>query len=152
MSPLLLAAIDSTGYKIVLLLHILTVVIGFAPAWFIPMMGRLAAKGDAEAGAQLEASILRFSLPGIVLAGLFGFALAGMSEKLYSMSQAWLSIAAVLWVVLLLVTVFVARPAVKALSAGDLAARGRVMAATGITHLTLIVMLYLMIFKPGLSV
>ena len=146
----ILAAVGSTGYNIVLLLHILTVVIGFAPAWFIPMMGRLAAKGDAEAGAQLEASILRFSLPGVALAGLFGFALAGMSEKAYSMSQTWLSIAAVLWIVLLAVIVLVARPAVKALAAGDLAARGRVMASTGITHLVLIVMLYLMIFKPGL--
>lgn len=146
----ILAAVGSTGYNIVLLLHILTVVIGFAPAWFIPMMGRLAAKGDAEAGAQLEASILRFSLPGVALAGLFGFALAGMSEKAYSMSQTWLSIAAVLWIVLLAVIVLVARPAVKALASGDLAARGRVMASTGITHLVLIVMLYLMIFKPGL--
>ena len=86
----------------------------------------------------------------MALAGLFGFALAGMSEKAYSMSQTWLSIAAVLWIVLLAVIVLVARPAVKALASGDLAARGRVMASTGITHLVLIVMLYLMIFKPGL--
>lgn len=151
MTTPVLAAIDSTGYKIVLLLHILAVVVGFAPAWFTPIMGRLIASGDKEAGVQLEASILRFSLPGIAIAGLLGFGLAGMSDKIYKMSQTWLSLAALLWIVLLLVVVFVARPAVKALAAGDMAARGRVMAATGVTHLVLIVMLYLMIFKPGLS-
>ncbi len=151
MTTPVLAAIDSTGYKIVLLLHILAVVVGFAPAWFTPIMGRLIASGDKEAGVQLEASILRFSLPGIAIAGLLGFGLAGMSDKIYKMSQTWLSLAALLWIVLLLVVVFVARPAVKALAAGDMAARSRVMAATGVTHLVLIVMLYLMIFKPGLS-
>jgi DNA mismatch repair protein MutL len=35
------------------------------------------------------------------------------------------------------------------LAGGDVAARGRVMAATGVTHVILLVMLYLMIFKPG---
>ena len=66
------------------------------------------------------------------------------------MSQAWLSIAIILWLVQLAVLFFVARPAFKALAAGDAAARGRVMASTGVTHLILLVMLYLMIFKPGL--
>jgi uncharacterized membrane protein len=73
-----------------------------------------------------------------------------MSEKYYKMSQAWLSIAAVLWVVLLALLFFVARPAIKAFRDGDAAARGRIMMATGISHLILVVMLYLMIFKPGL--
>ena len=140
---------DSTGYKIVLLVHILAVIVGFAPAWFTPIMGRLVASGDKEAGTQLEASILRFSLPGVALAGLLGFGLVGMSDKAYKMSESWVSIAAVVWVLLLLVIAFVARPAVKALASGDAAARGRVMAATGITHLGLIVMLVLMIFQPG---
>jgi hypothetical protein len=44
----------------------------------------------------------------------------------------------------------VARPAIKAFRDGNAAARGRIMMATGISHLILVVMLYLMIFKPGL--
>jgi hypothetical protein len=44
---------------------------------------------------------------------------------------------------------FLARPAFKALAEGAAEARGRVMAATGITHVILLVMLWLMIFKPG---
>jgi uncharacterized membrane protein len=143
-------ALTGTGYHIVLLLHVLTVIVGFAPLWLTPVMIRLTAAGDKAAADGLEVSILRFSLPGIGLAGILGFGLAGMSEKYYKMSQTWLSIAAVLWVVLLALLFFVARPAIKAFRDGDAAARGRIMMATGISHLILVVMLYLMIFKPGL--
>jgi len=143
-------ALTGTGYKIVLLIHVLAVIIGFAPLWLTPVMVRLTAAGDKAAADGLEVSILRFSLPGIGLAGFLGFGLAGMSEKYYRMSQAWLSIAAVLWVVLLALLFTVARPAIKAFRDGDAAARGRIMMATGISHLILVVTLYLMIFKPGL--
>ena len=142
-------ALTGTGYKIVLLIHVLAVIIGFAPLWLTPVMVRLTAAGDKAAADGLEVSILRFSLPGIGLAGFLGFGLAGMSEKYYRMSQAWLSIAAVLWVVLLALLFTVARPAIKAFRDGDAAARGRIMMATGISHLILVVTLYLMIFKPG---
>jgi uncharacterized membrane protein len=67
------------------------------------------------------------------------------------MSQTWLSIAAVLWIVQLVLLFFVARPAIKAFRDGNAEARGRIMMVTGISHLLLVVMLYLMIFKPGLS-
>lgn len=153
---MLFAAYIDTGYKIMLLLHILAVVVGFAPAWLTPVMVRLTANGDRAAADGLESSILRFSLPGLVLAGLLGFGLAGMSkvpgadEPLYKMSQPWLMVAILLWLVLLAVVVFVTRPAIKAFRDGDAKARGLVMAGTGVTHLILVVMLYLMIFKPGL--
>jgi uncharacterized membrane protein len=145
-----LAALNSTGYKVVLLIHVLAVIVGFAPLWLTPVMIRLTAAGDKAAADGLEVSILRFSLPGIGLAGILGFGLAGMSEKVFKMSQTWLSIAAVLWVVLLALLFFVARPAIKAFRDGDAAARGRIMMVTGISHLILVVTLYLMIFKPGL--
>lgn len=144
-----LANVDSGGYKVMLLVHILAVVVGFAPAWLTPILLRLNANGDGAAARALETSILRFSLPGIAVAGLVGFGLAGMSDEIYKVSQTWLSVAAVLWVILLLVLAFVARPALKALQAGDAAARGRLMMATGITHLILVVTLVLMIWKPG---
>ena len=145
----------NAGYKVVLLIHILAVIVGFAPLWLTPLLVRLTSNGDKAAADGLEVSILRFSLPGIGLAGLLGFGLSAMSkvdgatEPLYKMSQAWISIAAVLWIVLLAVLFFVARPAIKAFRDGDAAARGRIMMATGISHLILVVTLYLMIFKPG---
>jgi uncharacterized membrane protein len=144
-----LAALNSTGYKIVLMIHVLAVIVGFAPLWLAPVLVRLTAAGDKAAADGLEVSILRFSLPGIGIAGILGFALAGMSEKAYKMSQAWLSISAVLWVVLLALLFTVARPAIKAFRDGDAAARSRIMIATGISHIILVVTLYFMIFKPG---
>ncbi len=144
-----LAALNSTGYKIVLMIHVLAVIVGFAPLWLAPVLVRLTAAGDKAAADGLEVSILRFSLPGIGIAGILGFALAGMSDKVYKMSQAWLSISAVLWVVLLALLFTVARPAIKAFRDGDAAARSRIMIATGISHIILVVTLYLMIFKPG---
>lgn len=145
----ILAALNSTGYKIVLLIHVLAVIVGFAPLWLTPVLVRLTAGGDKAAADGLDVSILRFSLPGIGIAGLLGFGLAGMSEKAYRMSQTWLSIAAVLWVVLLALLFFVARPAIKAFRDGAAEARGRIMMVTGISHVILVVTLYLMIFKPG---
>jgi uncharacterized membrane protein len=151
----LFAAYMDNGYKVILLLHLLAIVVGFAPAWLTPVLVRLTAGGERAAADALDASILRYSLPGLGVAGLLGFGLAGMSkiegfeEPLYKMSQTWLVIAIVLWLVLLAVTFFVARPAIKAFRDGDVAARGRVAMSTGIAHLILVVMLYLMIFKPG---
>jgi len=148
-----LAAGFSSGYKIVLLIHILAVILGFAPLWLTPILVRLTANGDKAAADGLEVSILRYSLPGIGIAGILGFALAGMGKiggvKVFKMSETWLSTAVVLWLVLLAVLFFVARPAIKAFRDGNVAARGRIMMATGIGHLILVVMLYLMIFKPG---
>jgi uncharacterized membrane protein len=152
----LFAAYMDNGYKIMLLLHILAVIVGFAPAWLTPVLVRLTANGDRAAADGLEASVLRYSLPGIGLAGLLGFGLAGMSkvggsdEPLYKMSQPWLMVAILLWLILLAVVFFVARPAIKRFRDGDSGARGLIGMATGVTHLILVVMLYLMIFKPGL--
>jgi uncharacterized membrane protein len=152
----LFAAYMDDGYKAILLFHILMAIIGFAPAWLTPVLVRLTANGDRAAADALETSVLRYSLPGIGVAGLLGFGLAGMSkvegfdEPLYKMSQTWLVIAIILWLVLLAVTFFVARPAIKAFRDGDTAAKARISMSTGITHLILVVMLYLMIFKPGL--
>lgn len=145
-----LAEIGSTSYKITLAFHILAVIIAFAPAWLTPLLLKVAGVGDAKVSDALGLAVLRLSLPFVAIAGILGFGLAGMSDKVYKMSQPWLMIAAVLWIVQMAVLFFVARPAFKALSAGDAAARGRVMAATGITHLILVVMIYLMIWKPGL--
>jgi len=149
------AAVNSTSYKIVLLFHILAVVIAFAPAWLTPILFRVAGPTDKNAADTLGLAVLRLSLPFVAIAGILGFGLSGMSkdpgasEATFKMSQTWLSVAIVLWLVQLAVLFFVARPGFKALAAGNAAARGRVMAATGVTHLILVVMLYLMIFKPG---
>jgi len=146
---LILAATDSTGYKVMLLLHILAVIVAFAPLWLAPVLLRLTAAGDKAAADGLDVSILRFSLPGLAVAGILGFGLVGMSEKKFTLGMPWVSTAVILWVILIAVLAVVARPAIKAFRDGDASARGRVMMATGIGHLILVVMLFLMIFQPG---
>jgi len=146
---LILAATDSTGYKVMLLLHILAVIVAFAPLWLAPVLLRLTAAGDKAAADGLDVSILRFSLPGLAVAGILGFGLVGMSEKKFTLGMPWVSTAVILWVILIAVLAVVARPAIKAFRDGDASARGRVMMATGIGHLILVVMLLLMIFQPG---
>lgn len=146
---LVLATTDSTGYKVMLLLHILAVIVAFAPLWLAPVLLRLTAGGDKAAADGLDVSILRFSLPGLALAGVLGFGLVGMSDKEFTMSAPWVSTAVILWIILIAVLAVVARPAIRAFRDGDASARGKIMMSTGIGHLILVVMLYLMIFKPG---
>jgi len=144
-----IAAVGSTGYNIMLLLHILAVIVAFAPLWLAPVLVRLTAGGDKAAADALDVSILRFSLPGLALAGILGFGLVGMSEKAFTLGKPWVSTAVILWIVLIAVLAVVARPAIKAFRDGDASARGKIMMSTGIGHLILVVMLYLMIFQPG---
>jgi len=144
-----IAAVGSTGYNIMLLLHILAVIVAFAPLWLAPVLLRLTAGGDKAAADALDVSILRFSLPGLALAGILGFGLVGMSDKKFTLGAPWVSTAVILWIVLIAVLAVVARPAIKAFRDGDASARGKIMMSTGIGHLILVVMLYLMIFQPG---
>jgi hypothetical protein len=51
------------------------------------------------------------------------------------------------WVILMLVSWFLIRPALTDTSE---TARSRMSAGIGITHLLMVVILYLMIFKPGI--
>ncbi|MFA5565074.1 MAG: hypothetical protein WC184_05485 [Acidimicrobiia bacterium] len=146
---MLFAAVGDTSYNFMLLLHILAAIVGFSPAWLWPILVRLNVSGDLEAGRSLEATIVRFSLPGLVLSGLLGFGIAGMSDKVFKMSQTWLMVAALLWIVLVAVYAAVARPAAKKLAEGDMNAQGTLGMATGVSHLILVVILYLMVFKPG---
>ena len=63
------------------------------------------------------------------------------------MSQTWIVLSLIGWVVLMLVSWFLIRPS---LTDPSDQARSKMASGIGITHLLLIVMLYLMIFKPGL--
>lgn len=144
-----LAAVDSTGYKIVLLLHVITAVVAFAPAFMTYAVARAADNGDKGAADALVTGLQRLAIPAMVLAGILGYGLVGMSDKVFTMSAPWVSIAGLAWIALLLVTIFLTRPAVKALAAGVDGARQKVMMSTGITHLLFVVLLVMMVFKPG---
>ena len=60
-------ALTGTGYHIVLLLHVLTVIVGFAPLWLTPVMIRLTAAGDKAARperTELDRAVHQFVIVG----------------------------------------------------------------------------------------
>jgi uncharacterized membrane protein len=136
----LLAA--STGFKITVALHIVAVIAAFGP---LLVMGRLWA-GDPQGTAKLY---VRMSLPSLVLVWVLGMGAVGASgsgEEKISMSDTWVILSLLVWAILVAVAVAVIMPAVKA--TGE-AARSRLMAGVGTSHLLMAVAVVLMVFKPG---
>ncbi len=100
----------------------------------------------AGAGASIAKLHLRLVLPALAVSWILGMGMVGMSDKAFKMSQTWIVLALIVWVILMVVSWFLIRPSLADTSD---AARGRLASGIGITHLLLIVMLYLMVFKPG---
>ena len=105
---MLFAAVNDTGYRIVLLLHILTVLVAFSPLFVMPMLARTGGEGTA---GSLLTYLQRFATPAVVLAGFFGMAMLGMSDKLYKFSQTWVSLALLLWILQVALFIFAILPA-----------------------------------------
>jgi uncharacterized membrane protein len=138
----MIAILDiSTGYRIVGMLHILSAVVAFGPVFLYPALHRA---GQTETIAKLH---LRMSLPALVVLWVLGMGLAGMSEDAYKVSQTWLVLSIINWVILMVVSWFLIRPSLTDTSEG---ARSKLAMGSGITHVLLVVGLYLMVFKPGL--
>jgi uncharacterized membrane protein len=140
------AAYYDTGFKIVLLLHILSVLVAFSPMFVLPLLAR--SGGEATSGAVLT-YLQRFATPAVVLAGFFGLAMIGMSDKVYKFSQTWVSLALLLWIIQVALFIFAILPAQRKAAGGDAEAARRVPMFTGMIHLCLLVLIYLMIWRPG---
>jgi uncharacterized membrane protein len=158
---MLLGAISDTSYEVVLVLHILSVVVGFAPAVAHPLTTARVREAEGDDGVvRLMAAVAKpgrwVYFPAVVLAGVFGGALIGMSkpeggdEVLWQFDQTWIWLGIVIWVVLCGLVSGVILPAERKVAAGDLAAEKRIAAAGGLATLLVIVQVALMVFKPGL--
>lgn len=130
----------STGYKILGLLHILSAMVAFGPLFLYPGLRRA---GETRTIASLH---MRMTFPSLVLLWVLGMGLAGMSEDTFKVSQTWLVVSIVIWVILVAVSWFLIRPAIADPSE---AAASKLAAGVGITHVGLVVALVLMIWKPG---
>jgi uncharacterized membrane protein len=148
-----LAAIGSTPYKIVFLLHILSAIVAFAPAFVWPIVNvqtrKRGVKVPAEVAGQVPVNNVLIHGPAMVLTGLLGILMIVMSEEVWEFSQAWISGAFLVFFALLGVLFGLLVPAEKKAAAGDADAVRKVSMFGGFVHLLLVVMLYLMIFKPG---
>ncbi len=144
----MLAILDlGFGYKTLALVHILTATVAFGPLFLYPGLRKA---GETRTIAAMH---MRLTFPALVLLWVFGMGLAGLStpdgadDPLYSMSQTWLALSIVNWVILIAVSWFLIRPSITDTSES---ATSKLMAGTGITHLGLVIGLVLMIWKPGL--
>ena len=118
----------------------LAVIVAFGPLFIYPSMQRA---GATQALAKLH---VRLVLPALTLVWVLGMGLVGASDDVWELSETWILLSLIGWVVLMLVSWFLIRPAIT--DTGE-TARSRLAAGIGITHLLLVVILYLMIFKPG---
>ena len=153
--------VDTFGYKLMLLLHILAVIVAFAPGFVWPVVSvRLKKRGEAPGpviGAMAAGNTATVHGPALVLVGLFGFGLVGMSkpdfpgaEAIWEFSQTWVSMAMVIWFAMIGILSGLLLPAEKAAGAGDADADKKISMFGGFLHILLLLMLIDMIWKPFL--
>jgi predicted transporter len=128
--------IGSTGYNVLLVLHLLSVVAAFGPLLVVPMIRRQAPEAALRATQYLV-------LPGVVLAWVFGMGLVGMSDDAWELTDPWILASLLVWLFMLAAAAVVWQSFRKA----DMARLAAPM--TGVIHLLVIVQLYLMVFKPS---
>ena len=130
---MLLAEVGDTGYNIILFLHILAMFVAFAA----------------------PASNRRLYGSALIVGGLLGFGVAGLSGKdangdlFISVSDGWVLTSVILWIAMNGVLHAMIIPGERAVSRGDGSKARQVrIGDMGITLLFLVI-LYLMVFKPG---
>jgi uncharacterized membrane protein len=126
-------------YRILYFVHLLSAIAAFGPLFLYP---RLQRAGATEAIARMH---MRFVFPALVVLWVAGMGMAGVG-KISLAGTPFITATIVLWLGALVVSWFLIRPA---LGATDESAKSKLSMGIGITHLILVVSMYLMIFKPG---
>ena len=147
----LLARVRDDAYNVLLILHLVSIVVAFAPAVVHPLTAaRL--KGDAAAEQRFSGSAVTNTrtvyLPALLLVGILGFAMVGISDEAFKFSDLWVMISAILWLVIGGIVSAVLIPAEKQLAAGDRSAEKKVQMAGIALTLLFVIVVYLMVFKP----
>ena len=132
--------LDSAGYRIMGLLHIIAAVAAFGPVLMYPGLKKA---GETATLARLH---MRVTFPALIVLWVLGMGLAGMSEDAYKVSQTWMALSIVVWAILVVASWLLIRPAITDDSPS---AVSKMAAGSGITHLGLVIGLVLMIWKPG---
>jgi uncharacterized membrane protein len=167
--------IGSTGYKIVLVLHLLSVIVGFGTVVLNGIRGAEAKKRPGPGGLAIGESGYRVNKVAeyfIYAVPVFGLGLVGMSDDGWKFSQTWVWLALLLYVIGIAVSHAVLIPSEKRMNvlAAELVAAGpppagasgpppqvvemegleKKLAASGtFLNLLVVVVVILMVFKPG---
>jgi hypothetical protein len=131
--------IQDTGFRIFFYLHILTVIVAFAPTVLAVLHG-----GQEGVLADLGRWGRTLYAPALVLTGLFGIlAVVTAPANIFEFDQTWISLAFVVWIAMN--GVFHAM-VLTGQRQGD---ADKVTNGQAIMTVLVLVMLYLMIWKPG---
>jgi uncharacterized membrane protein len=160
-------------YRLFLLLHILSAIVGFGGVMLNGVYAARARKRPpAEGLAVMEVNSfvsVKVAEKAILLVPLFGLGLVGLSDKVIKFSQTWIWLSLVIYLAALAVSFLVLQPRVRTLLAlqreviaqgptqgpppqvAQMAAIGKQLGPiSGMLHLALVVVLVLMVWKPGL--
>lgn len=159
--------LDSVLYRIILLLHIATAIVGFGGLITHGAYHARAFRGPASAArtvltaTQHVSKIAEYAIYAVLPLGII---LVAVSDSTFSMGDAWVSASFVVWILLVGALHGAVRPAVKtllqradALGADTIvqtdgeaqSAARKLMIGEAAGQLLLVVALYLMIWKPG---
>lgn len=146
-----LAAVGDTSYEIVLFLHIAFMFVAFAPAFTHPFFEAQSKNypNRADLFAGIVSRSQRIYGGALIVSGLLGFALQGMSEDVIEFGQTWFWLAIVLWIAMNGVLHAMIVPGERAVAAGDESGAVQMRNGGAIITLLFLVTLYLMVFKPG---
>jgi len=134
------AATTDTGYRIILLIHIASVVLAFGPNFVGPILRR---NGATDVG--MAKTTRAVQLPSIAITFLSGILLIVLSGEVFSFEKPWVSTAFLVTIAAGVVMFLLAAAYEKA----DKAAEKMIGMYSGILHLLLVVALVMMIWKPG---
>ncbi|HEY8527784.1 MAG TPA: hypothetical protein VIL48_22650 [Acidimicrobiales bacterium] len=126
--------VDTFAFRFFLLLHILSVVVAFAPTVVALLPGNRGTAVD---------TVRRYYSPALILAGLFGILCVLTSEDVFEFDQTWISLAFLVWIAMIGVQHAIVLPGRRV---GSL---NKVDGGQAIITVLLVIMLYLMIWKPG---
>jgi uncharacterized membrane protein len=152
---MILAAYQDGLYNLLYLGHMLSFVVAFAPAVINPIMiARLKAGGDPSILGRVAGVMAmngrQIHFPALVALGGFGIAMVLASDEAFGFDQTWVSLAFLVWLAIGGIVAGVLLPNERKLAAGDLSAEKKVEVAGQVTTVLTLVILYLMIWKPGL--
>jgi hypothetical protein len=126
-------------YRILYFIHLISAIAAFGPLFLYPRLQR------AGATAEIARLHMRLVFPALVVLWVAGMGMAGVG-KISLAGTPFVTATILLWLIALAVSWFMIRPALA--EPGE-DTRKIMAAGIGITHVILVVSLYLMIFKPG---
>jgi uncharacterized membrane protein len=148
-----LATIQSGLYKVLFLGHMVAFLVAFAPAVVNPVLAARAEKDGPEvlrtvSGYQaLNGKQIHF--PALIVQGALGLALVIVGDPVWAFDQAWVSVSFLIWFAMCGVVSGMILPSERKVAAGDDSAASKVALGGQIVTVLLLIMLYLMIWKPG---